>query len=119
MTAQLLEVNPVLRDEKLTFKVFAENKYKQVLEEIRCYEQWSLELREEFVSFYIVFEHWLSELTFGYLPKVEDYDRRVTERKKLSFDMYIKILSRLGDGRKYWLSCFISEAIERLMRYFL
>lgn len=66
------------------------------IEAIRSFKDWSLEKRENYVSFYIDFIQWLSKASFGYIPEAFDVDRALTHGRLLKFEIYIKILCCLS-----------------------
>jgi integrase len=66
-----------------------------VIERIRSYGNWSLAKREDYVLLYKTFSEWLSKETLGYVPEAKDFDRWATEKRLISFELYIEILSHL------------------------
>lgn len=79
----------------LTIGEFADWSPQYIIDEIRCFEGWSIDKREDCVKFFCEFSNWLSRDTFGCIHRAEDYDREVTKQRKLHFDEYIEILKCL------------------------
>lgn len=66
------------------------------IEAIRSCKEWTFEKCEDYVSFYVNFTEWLSEATFGYVPKGCDMDRDLAHGRLLKFETYIKIVNSLS-----------------------
>lgn len=66
-----------------------------ILEDIRCFEEWTLAKREEMVLLYTSFLSWLAKTTFGYISEIVDPDRAISLGRQVSFETYINILERL------------------------
>ncbi len=66
-----------------------------VIEEVRCFEDWSVTKREDYVLLYKNFAEWLSKETCGYIPEAKDLDRIRTQRRLLAFESYIDLLDRM------------------------
>jgi integrase len=67
-----------------------------VVDRIRCYKDWSLHKREDYVLLYQAFSEWMSKETFGYIPEAKDLDRIATKKRLIPFETYIEIISRMG-----------------------
>ena len=79
----------------ITLKGFLEKDSSQIIDNIRCYREWSITNREDVVLVYKAFSEWLSQETFGYISLPRDVDRIATSMRSISFDTYIKILSHM------------------------
>ena len=66
-----------------------------VINAIRCKMEWSIEKQEEIVKLYVEFSEWLSKNTYGYIFKAEDKDAELAIRRKLPFDRYVRLMSKL------------------------
>lgn len=66
-----------------------------IIDKIRCYKEWSIIKREDYVLLYRDFSEWLSKETCGYIPEARDADRLATHKRYVSFETYIEILSHL------------------------
>jgi integrase len=66
-----------------------------VLDNIRCFSEWTLEGREDRVATYKLFAAWLSQETFGYVPEAVDLDHIASQKRQVPFETYINILSHL------------------------
>jgi cobalamin biosynthesis Co2+ chelatase CbiK len=80
----------------LSIGEFAEWSPITVIDDIRCYEQWSFEKREDYVKFFCEFSEWLSRDTFGYIHQAIDRDREITKQRQLHFDRFIEIIKQLN-----------------------
>lgn len=74
---------------------FASADRVSILEEIRCFQEWSIPKREEIALLYVVFTSWLSKKTFGYVLSVQDQDRSVSQNRQVPFAQYIRIINHL------------------------
>ena len=74
---------------------FAKVSAAEVIDSIRCTLDWSVAVKEDYVLFYRNFASWLSKHTLGLIPQTMDVDRNLTIKRKLPFDMYIKVIDRL------------------------
>lgn len=79
----------------ITLQVLSEQNPTHIIDNIRCYRDWSITKREDGVLVYKAFSDWLSQETFGYVPLARDVDRIVTNIRSISFETYIKILSHM------------------------
>jgi integrase len=66
-----------------------------MIETIRCYKDWSIPKREDYVQLYQAFSKWLSDETFGYVPEAKDVDRIASQKRQIPFETYIEILNCL------------------------
>ncbi len=66
-----------------------------IIDKIRCYKEWSIIKREDYVLLYRNFSEWLSKETCGYIPEARDADRLATHKRLVPFEIYIEILSHL------------------------
>ncbi len=71
---------------------FSEQNPSQIIDAIRCYKQWSISKREDYVLLYRTFSEWLSKETCGYVPVAKDADRIAAQKRLISFETYIEIL---------------------------
>jgi len=55
----------------------------------------ALEKTQEYVEFYIDFVNWLSEITFGFVPRAVDPNLDRTKHRKLTHSKFIAILKHL------------------------
>lgn len=78
-----------------TASTFGSGDHIKVIETIRCHVDWSIEKREDMVCFYSEFALWLAEMTFGFIPLVEDPDRLFSARRTFPFEAYIQLISEL------------------------
>lgn len=62
---------------------------------IRCHKDWTIQKREDHVLLYKIFSEWLSKESFGYVPEAKDLDRLATQKRLISFETYIEILSHM------------------------
>lgn len=63
-----------------------------IVDDIRCFEDWSIDKQEIMVEFYCEFSRWLSKQTFGLISPAVDYDKEITRHRKISFDTYVRFL---------------------------
>lgn len=86
-----------LTDKKktVTLQAFSLEDPSLVIERIRCYKEWSIHKREDYVLLYKAFSEWLSKESFGYVHEAKNLDRIATEKRLISFETYIEILSRM------------------------
>ena len=66
-----------------------------IIDGIRCYKDWSLHKRENYVILYKAFSEWMSKETFGYIPEAKDLDRIATQKREVPFETYIEMISRM------------------------
>jgi hypothetical protein len=66
-----------------------------IIERIRCYQDWSIRKREDYVLLYKAFSEWLSKESFGYVLEAKDLDRIATQKRLIPFDAYIEILNQM------------------------
>jgi hypothetical protein len=74
---------------------FATSSPSEVIDYIRCSQDWTISKREDYVLFYRSFSSWLSKETFGFVPAALDIDRSTTQKRQVPFDLYIDILDHL------------------------
>lgn len=67
----------------------------QIIDDIRCFQKWPIDKREDYILLYKTFSSWLSKQTFGYISEAKDPDREATQKRRLSFESYIEILKHL------------------------
>ena len=67
----------------------------KMINQIRSFQHWPIDKREDYVLLYNAFSSWLAKETFGYFPEAKDLDRETTRKRRLSFDSYIEILKHL------------------------
>lgn len=67
----------------------------EIIDGIRSCEEWIISKREEYVLLYRSFSSWLAKETFGLISEAIDTDRNITEKRKISFEIYAEILSHL------------------------
>ncbi len=84
-------------DKKKTFtlKDLSLQEPSHIIDEIRSFQNWPLDKREDYVLLYKNFSSWLSKETFGYIPEAKDLDREATLRRRIPFESYIEILRHL------------------------
>lgn len=102
----------------LTLEEFAKEDHDSVIDAIRINKEWTIWEREEYVHHYISFENWLSVKTFGFIPKAVDYDRLISEKRKLSFNKYYRILNELQDRERILAKIFYlggSRSLEEVL----
>lgn len=99
MMRELIETRllPLTTEKKktVTLQLFSLQDPSHVIEIIRCHCDWSVSKREESVLLYKTFSEWLSKETFGYIPEATDHDRLVAQKRQISFETYIEILSHM------------------------
>lgn len=78
-----------------TLSDFARIGHESIINRIRSYQDWVIRRREELVTLYVIFGNWLSEKTFGYVPKAIDPDRKMAAKRVVPYDKYILLLSFL------------------------
>ena len=71
--------------------------HQNVLEVIRCHSEWSTTLREELVKAYLSFVQWLSNVTFGYIDKIEDPDLMRSHARTLPHPLFLNLIANLKD----------------------
>jgi hypothetical protein len=71
--------------------------HKQILEEIRCNIEWSIDKKEELVKCYIHFSEYLNEATEGEILVALDPDRAATAHKLLAFDSFIQFVQNVPE----------------------
>jgi hypothetical protein len=71
--------------------------HKQILEEIRCNGEWSVDKKEELVKCYIHFSEYLNEATKGEILLALDPDRAATAHKLLDFDTFIQFVQSVAE----------------------
>lgn len=71
--------------------------HKQILEEIRCNTEWSIDKKEELVKCYIQFSGYLNEATDGIIPKALDRDREGTLHKVVQYDTFVEFIQELSE----------------------
>lgn len=92
--------------------------HETVIDNIRCYKDWSLDKREDYVTFYCEFANWASETSFGYFGKAIDPDRQITLRRRLPYDSYVRILKELSDRDRILAKIFYlggSRSLEEVL----
>ena len=99
MLSELLQARilPLVKNKThpINLKDFSEQDSSLIIDNIRCYKEWSITKREDGVLVYKAFSEWLSQETFGYISLPRDVDRIATSMRSISFDTYIKILSHM------------------------
>lgn len=75
----------------------SEFNHQSIIDAIRCRYDWSTEVREGLVMAYTSFIQWLSNLTFGYVNKVEDPDLIRSNARAFPYSMFLKFASNLKD----------------------
>lgn len=89
---------PVVNDRDLrTLGSYSTISHDLIINHIRSCSIWYLQKREDCVSLYITFANWLYEATLGFIKQAQDPDRLVTAKRKLAFERYIELLSRLPE----------------------
>jgi hypothetical protein len=68
---------------------------KKVIEAIRCRHEFSIATRENLVRTYISFIQWLSEITYGYINKLEDPDFHRSAGRVITHQQFIQFLDAL------------------------
>jgi len=104
--------------EFLTVGEFARIDQSEIIDSIRSNKGWDIWEREGYVHLFVHFEHWLSETTFGFVPKVIDHDREVTKNRKLSYNQYIKIINDLQERERILAKIFYlggSRSLEEVL----
>jgi integrase len=115
---KILDFKGLKKGKLLTLGEFAKYDHDSVIDSIRSNKEWISWKREEYVHLYINFENWLSEATFGFIPKALDYDRLITEKRKLPFSQYVKILNELQDRERILTKIFYlggSRSLEEVL----
>ncbi len=99
MMRELIEANLLLltSDKKKTIPLydFSLQDPSLVIDNIRCYGGWNVSKREDHILLYKTFSEWLSKETFGYVPEACDLDRHLAQKRQISFETYIEILSHM------------------------
>lgn len=80
--------------------------HQTTIDNIRCYKEWSIDKREDFVKFYAEFANWLSEASFGFIHKAVDSDRATTANRWLPFDLYVTIIKELAERERILAKVF-------------
>lgn len=75
----------------------SEFNHQSIVDAIRCRYEWSTEAREGLVMAYTSFIQWLSNVTFGYVSKVEDPDLLRSNARVFPYSMFLKFVSHLKD----------------------
>lgn len=89
-----------------------------ILDNIRCFEEWTLSRREQSIILYTSFVSWLAKETFNYVPLAKDIDHIATQKRLVPFEIYIKILSHLDLREKIIAKMFYlggSRALEEVL----
>lgn len=55
----------------------------------------ALQKREDHVILHRAFSEWVSKESFGYIPEVKDLDHISTQKRQVSFETYIEMISRM------------------------
>lgn len=101
------KVLPLATGNKLTMvKEMAALSHASVVDKIRCYSQWPIQMREDYVSFYLDFANWLSASTFGFIPPATDPDRNLTASRQLPHATFIKLITHLPDRERILAKLF-------------
>lgn len=88
---------PIIRDKKsISLEDFQTIGNQNIIESIRCHSEWTIQKREDLVQFFIKFSQWLAKVTYGYLTAADDLDRKMSIKRKLPFETYIKLISELS-----------------------
>ncbi len=66
-----------------------------IIDSIRCVKKWPVIRREQNVLHFLDFTDWLSKVTQGFIPRIEDPDRLRTCERSLAFGSFIDLLSHL------------------------
>jgi integrase len=90
-------LSPLISDKKktVTLKDLSLQDPTLVIENIRCYGDWTVNKREDHVLLYKTFSEWLSKETFGYVLEACDLDRHLVQKRQIPFETYIEILSHM------------------------
>jgi integrase len=122
MMRELIEtgVLPLISNKKktVTLQDFSLQDPSVVIEKIRCFRDWTVSKREDCVLLYKTFSEWLSKETFGYIPESQDLDRVVSQKRQISFETYIKILSHMDLREQILTKMFYlggSRALEEVL----
>jgi integrase len=75
----------------------SEFNHQNIIDAIRCRYEWSTEAREGLVMAYASFIQWLSNVTFGYVCRVEDPDLMRSNARAFPYSMFLKFVSHLKD----------------------
>jgi hypothetical protein len=99
MMQKLIEADllPCNADKKkiVTLKDFSLQAPSQIIDQIRSFQEWPIDKREDYILLYKTFSLWLAKETFGYIPEAKDLDREITRKRRISFESYIEILKHL------------------------
>lgn len=71
--------------------------HQSVLDAIRCHSEWATTQREDLVGVYISFVQWLSNVTFGYIDKIEDPDLMRTQARTLPYPLFLNFIANLKE----------------------
>lgn len=71
--------------------------HQSVLDATRCHSEWPTALREDLVTAYVSFIQWLSNVTFGYIDKIEDPDLMRSQARAFPYSMYLNFISHLKE----------------------
>src|SRR5262249_25891188 len=71
--------------------------HRNILEAIRCRREWNFQIRERLVNTYLHFIKWLSKVTHGFVPLLEDPDLCRSQDRSLAFLNFIHFLSKLRE----------------------
>lgn len=71
--------------------------HQEVIDAIRCHYEWSIEAREGLVMAYSSFIQWLSNVTYGYISRVEDPDLMRSNARVFPYSMFLKFANHLKD----------------------
>lgn len=80
--------------------------HAEIFDAIRTINEWSVEKQEEYVSSYSEFANRLSQLTNGLISEAHDPDRTLTSKRRVPYDMYIKILKNLRERERVLAKIF-------------
>lgn len=92
--------------------------HQYIVECIRSLPDLSILQREKYVSLYLQFARYLSNLTFGFIPFEEDPDKQKTKGRSISLEQFIDFSSHLSERDAliasliYFGEITISEVID-------
>lgn len=80
----------------ITLEYFMSVGHLDILENIRCFKEWSIFEKEEIIQCYLQFSRSLSKETHDIIPEAIDPDRELVRNKLVKFEIFIEFVRYLS-----------------------
>ncbi|HSX03356.1 MAG TPA: hypothetical protein VLG76_01360 [Rhabdochlamydiaceae bacterium] len=80
-----------------TLEKLRQEGHQQIIENIRCVQDWTPFEKEELVQCYVQFSHHLARYTFEYVPAGFDPDRRRAQQRIVKYEYFFDFVQQLSE----------------------